>query len=99
MVHELLVVAFAMAVGFTASGIAANVYLLVFGKPEGALARTSHLLMMVVAGPNVILGKAASAKRERKWSTPVFWFVAAGTAYWSFVLGLFLLDLAIRFTA
>jgi len=95
MVHDLLVAAYAIAVGFTASGIAANLYLLAFGKAEGALKRTSHLLVMVVAGPNVILGKAAIAKRQRNCSTVLFWLLTLLTGYWSFVLGLFLLDLAV----
>ena len=95
MLKDLMIVLFAMAAGYTISGIASNLYQLVAGKPERALAHTSHLLVMVLAGPNVIFDKVASARKARNCSTALFWLVVAISSYWSFVLGLFALNVAV----
>jgi len=96
MVRDLLVVMFAMTAGFTLSGLAANIFRLAVGRAGDS---EPHLLVMLVAGPNVLLHKAAESMRARSCSKPLFWFASAVAGYWSFVLGLFLLDIArtIRF--
>ena len=95
MLKDLMIVLFAMAAGYTVSGIASNLYQLIAGKPEQSLARPSHLLVMVLAGPNVILDKVASARKARNCSVALFWLVVAISSYWSFVIGLFLLNVAV----
>ena len=92
MVRDLIVVMFAMAAGFTLSGIVANLYRLVM-RQNGS--EEPHLLVMVVAGPNVLLQGATKSLRTRGLSLPLFWLVSAVAGYWSFVLGLFLLNLAV----
>ena len=95
MLQDLTVVAFAMAAGFTASGIVANLYRLFFStKPSGLAGRTAYFTVMVVAGPNVLLGNAATAVRGKGASRLAFWLAAGVCGYWSFALGLFVLNVA-----
>ena len=96
MVKDLAVVMFAMAAGFTLSGVVANLYRLLM-RQEGT--EEPHLLVMVVAGPNVLLHGASKSFRARDLSRPLFWLAAAVAGYWSFVLGLFLLNLVVAFRA
>ncbi|MGQ0741324.1 MAG: DUF6949 family protein [Alphaproteobacteria bacterium] len=93
-------VAFAVAAGFTASGIAANLYRLVCEqariKPDTRAGRTSRWLVMVIAGPNVLFATALRNMRARAWKPLQFWLVTALVGYWSLALGLFVIDLAIH---
>jgi hypothetical protein len=92
MVKDLAVVMFAMAAGFTLSGIVANLYGLLMGQAAG---EDPHLLVMVVAGPNVLLQGATKSMRAQSLSQPLFWLASAVAGYWSFVLGLFILNLVV----
>lgn len=94
LLHDLYIVAFSMATGFTASGIIANVYLLLFPRAESGLAKTAHIGVMVFAGPSVLFGSTFKAMREHKGTAGTFWFAAAVSAYWSLVLGLIVLRIA-----
>jgi len=94
MLHSKVVVVFAVAAGFTASGIVANVYRLLAGAQD-RFGRTVYLATMVVAGPNVVFQKAAAALREKKCSRLAFWLAAAVAGYWSFALGLFVLSVVV----
>jgi hypothetical protein len=95
--HDLIVALFATAAGFTASGIMANLYKLVANKPETLSGRIGYVAVMVLAGPNVLFGNATTSFRKKSCSTLAYWIAAAITAYWSFVIGLFLLDLSLAF--
>ncbi len=97
MLHDLYVVAFSIATGFTASGIIANVYQLLFPKGESGFAKTAHIGVMVFAGPSILFGSTLKAVRERKSSPGIFWLAAAVSAYWSLVLGLIVLQIAFAF--
>lgn len=92
MVKDLAIVMFAMAAGFTLSGIAANLYRLLTRQ---SASEEPHLLVMVVAGPNVLLQGATKSLRSQNLSRPLFWLASAIAGYWSFVLGLFLLNLVV----
>jgi hypothetical protein len=94
MLHDLYVVAFSMVTGFTASGIIANLYKLIFPKAKGSFARTAHIGVMVFAGPSVLFGSTFKAMRAQKSSRGTFWLAAAVSAYWSLVLGLIVLRIA-----
>jgi hypothetical protein len=94
MTRDLATVFFAIAAGFTLSGIAANLYAL-FRQRQAELGQGTNLAVLVVAGPSVLIGSAASSLRARKSSAVAFWLAAAVSAYWSFVLGLFLLNLVL----
>jgi hypothetical protein len=97
MLHDIYVVAFSMATGFTASGIIANVYLLLFPKVESSFGKTAHIGVMVFAGPSVLFGSSLKAMRQHKGSRAAFWLAAAVSAYWSLVLGLIVLRIALAF--
>ena len=92
MTRDVATVFFAIAAGFTVSGIAANLYGL-FRQKQAELGQGTNLAVLVLAGPNVLMGTAASAFRARSSSKAAFWLAAVASAYWSFVLGLFLLNL------
>ena len=91
--HGLLIVLFAIAFGFTASGITANSYKLIAKKPETLPARIVYAGVMILAGPSVLFENAATSFRAKKCSTVAFWLAAAVAGYWSFVVGLFVLSL------
>jgi hypothetical protein len=50
---------------------------------------------MVVAGPSVLFDNAARSWRKKACSAMAFWLAAALSAYWSFIIGLFGLSLAL----
>ncbi|MBV9331139.1 MAG: hypothetical protein JOZ55_06270 [Alphaproteobacteria bacterium] len=95
MAKDLMVVVFAMAAGFTLSGITANFYRLCVGHTDKDYQNNPHLLVMVVAGPSVMIERAAASLRAQTCTKPAFWLASALAGYWSFVLGLFLLDIAV----
>jgi hypothetical protein len=91
-----MVVLFATTAGFVVSGILANLYRLVVGdKPQSGSGRTLYLALMVVAGPNVLLENAANSLRTKACSRVAFWLIAMVAAYWSFAIGLFVLNLSL----
>ena len=97
MFHDFLVVLFATAAGFTASGIVSNAYRLIVGKPanEGKLMFTAHVGVMVIAGPSVMFENAVKAIREKSCSQMTFWLSVAVSGYWSMAIGLIVLELSI----
>ena len=95
-VRDMMVVLFATTAGFTVSGILANLYRLIVGNdPRSRSGRTVHLAIMVVAGPNVLLENAANSLRTKACSRLAFWLAALVAAYWSFAIGLFVLNLSL----
>jgi hypothetical protein len=93
--HGLIVIFFAIAIGFTASGIASNTYKLIAKKPGSTAERIVYAGVMVVAGPNVLFGNAANSFKTKKCSSIAFWLAAAVAGYWSFMLGLLVLTISI----
>ena len=94
--RDLMVVLFATTAGFTASGILANLYRLIAGgKPGSSDEGTLYIALMVVAGPNVLLENAANSLRTKACSRLAFWLVAMVASYWSFAIGLFVLNLSL----
>jgi Family of unknown function (DUF6949) len=93
--HYVWVASFAIATGFTASGIAANLYRLLLPNRDGGLAKVLYAPVMIVAGPNVVLGNAASAFRKKGCSRGAFWMAALVCGYWSFAIGLLVLDISL----
>ena len=92
MYRVLLLFAFSTLAGFTASGILANLYRLVATKPETTAGRMGYLAVMVVAGPNVLFENAATSFRAKDCSSFAFWLAASVAAYWSFALGMILIQ-------
>ena len=48
---------------------------------------------MVFAGPNVLFENAATSFRAKDCSSFAFWLAAAISGYWSFALGMFVLQI------
>jgi hypothetical protein len=94
MLHETAVLLFSITAGFTCSGIVANVYRLVNGKKD-RFGRSVYLATMVVAGPSELFERTASSWRQKKCSWIAFWLAAAVAGYWSFVLGLLVIQVAL----
>jgi len=95
MIRDIVVVLFATTAGFTASGILANFYRLVARKPVDLAGRVAYVAVMVIAGPNVLLENAASSLRKKTCTRLAFWLAASISAYWSFAIGLFVLNLSL----
>jgi hypothetical protein len=97
-VHDALVALFAIAAGFTASGIAASLYRLVAKDTGSPLGRAIYVAVMIFAGPTVLFENAARAWRQKSCSGVAFWLAAALSGYWSMALGLLVIQfgLALR---
>ena len=92
---DIILVAFATVAGFTASGIFANLYRLLADKPETTGGRIGYIAVMIVAGPNVLFANAATSFRAKSCSSFAFWLATAISAYWSFALGLFMIQIGL----
>lgn len=89
-----MVALFAMTAGFTASGIAANLYRLAVKKAEGLPAKIGYYAVMAIAGPSVLFDNAAKSWRKKDCSGIAFWLAAGVSFYWSLALGLFVIEIA-----
>ena len=94
MYRDIFLVAFSTLAGFTASGILANLYRMLAKKPETLAGRVGYVAVLVVAGPNVLFENAAKSIRAKDCSSFAFWLAASVAAYWSFGLGMFLIQLS-----
>lgn len=92
---DIVLVGFATLAGFTASGIFANLYRLLADKPETTGGRIGYIAVMIVAGPNVLFANAATSFRAKSCSSFAFWLATAISAYWSFALGLFMIQIGL----
>lgn len=93
--RSLMIILYAIASGLTASGIVANLYRLMGRKPENLSARLGYLAVMTIAGPTVLFDNAARYWRARQCSALSFWLAAAIAGYWSFIIGLLVISIAI----
>ncbi|MBV8978668.1 MAG: hypothetical protein JO261_06660 [Alphaproteobacteria bacterium] len=93
MARDAFVVLFAMAAGFTVSGILANLYRLFAVKPASGFEKGTYFAVMVLAGPNVLIENAAAKLKAKSCSTWAFWLAAAIASYWSFAIGLLVLNI------
>jgi hypothetical protein len=94
-VHDFVVALFALAAGFTASGIMANLYRLVATDKGSSLGRAAYVAVMIFAGPNVLFENAAKAWRAKSCSAVAFWLAAAVSGYWSLAIGLLVIQLGV----
>lgn len=93
--HDVVVALFALAAGFTASGIVANLYRLMATDTASSLGRAGYVAVMIFAGPNVLFENAAKAWREKACSAGAFWVAAAVSGYWSLAIGLLVIQLGV----
>jgi hypothetical protein len=92
--HAFWLFMFAVTVGFTASGLAANIYRVCGFKAQNTAGRVLQAAVLVVAGPNVLFEKAMRGFLQKQWKPITFWLVSAGVFYWSLALGLLVLEIA-----
>jgi hypothetical protein len=90
---DLLLIGFATLAGLAASGIIANFYRLVAKRPQTSAGKLGHAAIMIVAGPSVLFENATSAFRKQDCSTFTFWLAAAIATYWSFAIGLLIIQI------
>jgi hypothetical protein len=89
---DALLIGFATLAGLAASGILANLYRLVAKKPQTSVGKLGHVAIMIVAGPSVLFENATSAFRKHDCSTFTFWLATAIATYWSFAIGLLMIQ-------
>ncbi len=77
-----------LTAGFTASGIAANLYRMGGFEPETTLGHFFRVVVLMFAGPSEIFESAIAARIGREGSAVGFWLAIAGACYWSMLLGL-----------
>jgi hypothetical protein len=90
--RSLVLMLFAVTGGLTLSGIVANAYRLLARQPKSRVATCAHCAVMVVAGPSVLFENATRSFRKKDCSTAAYGFAVAIAAYWSFMLGLALIE-------
>ncbi len=93
---DIWLILFAIATGFTASGIMANLYRVLGFKAETRNERILRAVVLVIAGPCVLVENAVSGVLAKRWKYMQFWTAAAGAAYWSLAIGLFVLEMALK---
>ena len=86
------VMLFALAGGLTLSSIVANVYRLVARKPRTRAATWIFYGVMLLAGPSVLLENSTRSFRRKECSRSAYAFAMGLAGYWSFVLGLALIN-------
>jgi hypothetical protein len=77
MLHDAMVALFAMSAGFCASGIISNLYRILFKKSDSAAGKVGHFVVMVVAGPSVLIDNAARSWRKKGCTATAFWLAFA----------------------
>lgn len=95
--HGLLVVFFSVTAGFTASGIVASAYRIVVPSPKSDGQQVVRNVVLAVAGPTVFFGTATRLLLTKELSPSLFSLAIMALSYWSFALGLFVLNVAISF--
>jgi hypothetical protein len=93
--RDVLVLLFAVTAGLTLSGITANIYRLLARKPKSGHETALYYGIMVLAGASVLLENATRSYRKKDCSAPAYGFAVAIVGYWSFILGLAVLTVAI----
>ncbi|HVV26676.1 MAG TPA: hypothetical protein VHC40_01800 [Rhizomicrobium sp.] len=89
---------FAVAGGLAVSGIVANLYRLLAGKPKSLPANIVYYAVMVLAGPSVLFENSTRSFRKKACSGIAYFVAVAIAGYWAFALGLLAIqiDMALR---
>lgn len=91
-----LLLLFSLAGGLTLSGIVANIYRLMMAKkPESRAATYAYYGVMLLAGPSVLVDNSTKSFRKKECSRTAYGFALGLAAYWSFMLGAILVEIAI----
>ena len=86
-------VLFAIAAGFTTSGVVASLYSCSGMRAETHSGKVVATAVLILAGPSVIFRMAVNGLREKEWKLLDGWLVVAGLASWSLAIGLLVLDI------
>lgn len=89
--HDVLVFLFAIAAGMTASGVLSTIYRMIAREPETRLGTCLHYVVMVIAGPVVLISNSTKSFRKKQCSKAAYALAIALSTYWSFTTGLFFL--------
>ncbi len=95
--RDTIVLLFAVTAGLTLSGIIANIYRILARKPQNRGETALYYSVMVLAGASVLLENATRSYRKKDCSAPAYGFAVAIVGYWSFILGIGILAVAIYF--
>lgn len=95
--RHLLLLLFSFAGGLTLSGIVANLYRLLVKKPKGRAATWAYYGVMLLAGPSVLVENATRSFRKKECTRIAYGFALGLAAYWSFMLGLGLVELGLTY--
>lgn len=93
--RDAIIALFALAAGFTASGIVASLYRLVAASTGTSSNRILYVTVMIFAGPTMLFEHAAKAWREKSCSIVAFWLATALAGYWSLALGLLVIQVGL----
>lgn len=91
--HGLGLVVFAIAAGFTTSGVVASLYNCSGLSSETHGGKVVATAVLVLAGPSVIFLMAMNGLRSKEWKPVVGWLVVAGLTSWSLAIGLLILNI------
>lgn len=95
LLRDITVFMFALTAGLTLSGITANLYRVFARKPQGNAETILYWGVMVIAGASVFLENATRTYRKKDCSAPAYGFAIALVGYWCFIMGLFVLTVAL----
>jgi hypothetical protein len=95
--RDTIVLLFAVTAGLTLSGITANIYRVLARKPKNRGETALYYGVMVLAGASVLLENATRSYRKKDCSAPAYGFAVAIVGYWSFILGVAILAIALHF--
>ncbi len=93
--RDMTVLLFAVTGGLTLSGIIANIYRILAGKPESRGGTALYYAVMSLAGPSVLLENATRSYRAKDCSAAAYGFAVAIVGYWCFILGIGILTVAV----
>lgn len=102
MLREFLIILFAITGGFVVSGIVSSFYRLVTNQPGNfKVTAKSHagkalsMGLIVLTGPTVLFQNAYTSRRKAGTPKGQFAIACAVVLFWSFLLGLFCLNMVI----
>ena len=93
--RNLQILLFSFAGGLSLSGIIANTYRILARKPKGRIATGVHYLVMLLAGPSVLLENSTRSFRAKTCSNVAYGFALAIATYWAFLIGIIVVELAL----
>ncbi len=95
--HSIWLILFAIAAGFTASGVVASLHRFLGVNTQTQSGKIVGTAVLALAGPSIIFQMAMNGLRAKEWKPLTCWVVVAGLTFWSLGIGLLILDIAFSF--